>query len=113
MLYYLEVCPSFLFLLELYAGLSPINGDTPLSSSPQGPIFTGTSTLASAVKEVNCPHPDTSIDPFFVGSDPIADSDPISEAGSFDMDRLDLDLSLCELPLRSNPLAKTHCLPLH
>lgn len=95
--------PFLSFSFRVYAGLPPIRGDV-LSSSPQGPVFTATSSLPSAVEDVNFPCTETSIGPFFPGFDPIADSDALSEAGSVDMDRLDLGISFPALPLRSGPL---------
>lgn len=100
--------PFLSFSFRVYAGLPPIRGDV-LSSSPQGPVSTATSSLPSAVEDVNFPCTETSIGPFFPGSDPIADSDALSEAGSVDMDRLDLGLSFPALPLRSGPLGACHC----
>lgn len=92
--------------LKLYAGLPPISGNTPLSSLPQDSIFTATSILPSATKEVNHPHTRINTSPLFPGPDPVGDPDVLSKAGSVDMDMLDLGLSLLTQSLHSGSLGE-------
>lgn len=92
--------------LKLYAGLPPISGNTPLSSSPQDSIFTASSILPSATKEVNHPHTRINTSPLFPGPDPVGDPDVLSKAGSVDMDMLDLGLSLLAQSLHSGSLGE-------
>lgn len=84
--------------LKLYAGLPPISGGIPFSSSLQDPSFAANKVPPTVTEERKDLYVGSAIGPPSTAVNPVKDPDILSKAGSVNMGQLDLDLSLPAQP---------------